>query len=116
MDPDNVSVTLGFADGSLASVQYLSQGAPDLAKERIEMFGGGRTIVIDDFKTLESRGFAGAPTERGRSQQKGHAEIWQNFHEALAGRAALGASAIDGYWATWCAERALDALRAAPAS
>lgn len=50
VDADSVLITLTFADGSNGSIAYVSEGDKSLAKERIEIFGGGRSLVLDDFK------------------------------------------------------------------
>src|SRR5260370_20944428 len=47
---DSVFITLRFADGSNGSIAYLAEGDKALPKERIEIFGGGKTFVIDDFR------------------------------------------------------------------
>jgi len=61
-DFDSVLVTLRFADGSNGSIAYLSEGDKSLAKERIEIFGGRRTFVMDDFRS-------GIEYASGREQQ-----------------------------------------------
>ncbi|HEY8228676.1 MAG TPA: bi-domain-containing oxidoreductase [Pyrinomonadaceae bacterium] len=50
VETDSVLITLRLADGSNASIAYLSEGDRALAKERIEIFGGGKSFVIDDFR------------------------------------------------------------------
>jgi predicted dehydrogenase len=50
---DNWLLTLAYADGSLASITYISSGDAGLAKERVEVLGGGRAAVIDDFRNVE---------------------------------------------------------------
>ena len=50
VDADSVFVTLRFADGSNGAVAYLAEGDKGLAKERVEIFGAGRTFVLDDFR------------------------------------------------------------------
>ncbi|HEU4510064.1 MAG TPA: bi-domain-containing oxidoreductase [Pyrinomonadaceae bacterium] len=50
VDADSVFITLRFADGSNGSIAYLSEGDKALAKERVEIFGAGRTFVLDDFR------------------------------------------------------------------
>ena len=50
VDADSVFITLRFADGSNGCVAYLSEGDKSLAKERVEIFGGGRAFVLDDFR------------------------------------------------------------------
>ncbi len=34
----------------MASIAYLSEGDKSLPKERIEIFGGGKSFLIDDFR------------------------------------------------------------------
>ncbi len=46
---DSVVITITYADGSLATIQYLAHGSPSLAKERIELYADGITAVVDDF-------------------------------------------------------------------
>lgn len=50
VDADSVFITLRFADGSNGSIAYLGEGDKGLAKERLEIFGGGRVFVLDDFR------------------------------------------------------------------
>jgi len=45
---------LRFADGSNGSIAYLAEGDSAMPKERIEMFGGGRSFVIDDFNSASA--------------------------------------------------------------
>jgi len=47
---DNVVINLSYPDGSLASISYIADGAKSMSKEFVEMFGGGRSAVINDFK------------------------------------------------------------------
>ena len=54
IDADSVLITLRFADGSNGTIAYLSEGDRALPKERIEVYGGGRTFVVDDFRRATS--------------------------------------------------------------
>ncbi|MCW5875905.1 MAG: bi-domain-containing oxidoreductase [Anaerolineales bacterium] len=79
---DNVQVTLRFADGSLGTLSYLSNGDRALPKERLEVFCGGDVAVLDDFQTLElTRG--GRTLRSGGRGDKGHRAIWQAFAASL---------------------------------
>ena len=49
-DADSVFITLRFADGSNGTIAYLAEGDRSVPKERIEIFGGRRTFIIDDFR------------------------------------------------------------------
>jgi predicted dehydrogenase/threonine dehydrogenase-like Zn-dependent dehydrogenase len=78
---DNVQVTLHCADGSLASVLYTSKGDPRSGKERVEVYAGGATGVIDDFRRAE---FWSGRRERWKgTQDKGHAAELRAFIEAV---------------------------------
>ena len=54
LQSDNVAITIRFSNGSLAVISYLANGDPALPKERIEIFSGGKTAIIDNFKVLET--------------------------------------------------------------
>jgi polar amino acid transport system substrate-binding protein len=110
VDTDNITIVMQFAGGSLATIHYCSQGAAGIGKERIEVFGGGRAAVIDDFAAVEIAG--GPRAERGRrgTIEKGHFEIVQNFHDAITQGATPGVNAVDGWWATWSARAAEESL------
>lgn len=47
---DDVIITLRYTNGSVASITYTASGSPQCAKEYIEVFAGGRTAIINDFK------------------------------------------------------------------
>lgn len=58
-DPDNVAITLQFADGSVGNIIYTSAGDPGFPKERLEVFGGGRVGVIENWRQLLVQGNRG---------------------------------------------------------
>ena len=76
---NDVALALRFDDGSLASITYASGGHGSTAKERIEILGGGHTLVIDDFRSLT---VDGAESWSG-SQDKGHMALVAAFARAL---------------------------------
>lgn len=47
---DNVIITLNFANGSIATIAYVADGSKAMQKEYVEVFGGGRSGEIRDFK------------------------------------------------------------------
>ena len=82
---ENVVVSLQFANGSLGTISYLANGDRSYSKERIEVFGGGATAVLDDFRKLELVRHGRKQTLRSRFQQdKGHRAEWEAFSEAIA--------------------------------
>ncbi len=55
-DPDNIAITLQFSDGSVGNIVYTSAGDMSFPKERIEVFGGGRVGVIENWRKLLVQG------------------------------------------------------------
>ncbi len=102
---DEGIVALEFRDGSIGTVVYAGGGAAGLGKERIEVFAGGASFVLDDYRSLEVHGLAKEGTKT-RTIEKGQKEQLENLHRALRGEAPLGVTAEDGLQATWCAEMA----------
>lgn len=81
---DNVLISLHFANGSEGTISYLANGDRSFSKERIEVFGGGCTAVLEDFRRLELVRNGKKETARSRwRQDKGHAAEWAAFVEAL---------------------------------
>jgi predicted dehydrogenase len=82
---ENVALTVAFADGSVGSITYTAIGDRAFPKERVEVFGGGRAAVLDDFRRLEIVSGGRKQTRRAwLRQDKGHARLWQAFAEAVA--------------------------------
>ena len=79
---DDVAVSLGFADGSLATVLYTARGDTAAGKERIEAHAGGASYVIDDFRSLTVSGDASTQPWKG-SQDKGFDGALAAFAEAV---------------------------------
>jgi predicted dehydrogenase/threonine dehydrogenase-like Zn-dependent dehydrogenase len=103
---DEAIVAIEFADGSTGSLVYTGSGAAELGKERLEVFAGGASFVLDDYRSLEVHGL-GKEGTRTRTVEKGQKEQLENFYRALRGEASLGVSSEDGLQATWCAEQAV---------
>jgi predicted dehydrogenase len=82
--PDSVAVNLTFEDGSIGTITYIAEGDKAFGKERVEVFGGGRVAVLDDFRTLELvKGGHRATSKSALRQDKGHVAEWQAFGKAI---------------------------------
>jgi predicted dehydrogenase/threonine dehydrogenase-like Zn-dependent dehydrogenase len=81
---DQCFISLRHANGSLSSVAYLAGGDRAYPKERVEVFGGGRVAVIEDFRRLETSASGRRATRRFRGQDKGHRAEIEAFARALA--------------------------------
>jgi predicted dehydrogenase len=83
---DNFSVALEFAGGSLGTVTYVANGDKSFGKESLEVFGGGLSARLDDYRNLSVRYAAKRITRTARLRQdKGHRAEWQAFVACLTG-------------------------------
>ena len=81
---DNVQISLRFANGSEGAISYLANGDRAFSKERIEVFGGGSTAVLEDFRRLELVRDGRKETIHSRwRQDKGHRAEWDAFAKAV---------------------------------
>jgi predicted dehydrogenase len=69
---DVAAITLGFADGSVAAIQYYANGPKSYPKERVECFFDGRTVQIDNWRRLRTYAISDALLGHSWSQNKGH--------------------------------------------
>ena len=83
------SVSLEFADASLATIVYADGGASGLPKEHIEAHAGGRSAMLDDFKSLELRDGSKRRRVASRTQDKGHRHQFVRLRETLQGTASI---------------------------
>ncbi len=74
LNEDSVFVTLKFSDGSNGSIAYLAEGDKSLAKERVEIFGEGKSFVLDDFRACSLYQNGREEQVKLRAQDKGQRE------------------------------------------
>ncbi|HTC21133.1 MAG TPA: Gfo/Idh/MocA family oxidoreductase, partial [bacterium] len=79
---DQAFITLRHADGSISSIAYLAGGDKAFPKERVEMIGGGKVAVLDDFRKVELWSGGKAVIEKS-TQDKGHANEMEAWAKAL---------------------------------
>ncbi|MEZ4389358.1 MAG: bi-domain-containing oxidoreductase [Candidatus Krumholzibacteriia bacterium] len=104
---DNVILTLRFEDGSVGTILYSARGGKAMPKEELQVLGGGRSAVLDNFG--EVRLYAGGRRRR-RMAGKGQDEEVAAFLQAVrSGEPAIPAA---GQLATTLATfAALESLR-----
>ena len=81
---DDVTATLRFKDGSLATVAYTALGDSAAGKELIEAYAGGTVLTLDDFRTLGVTREGRSSTERARHRDKGFRGSLEAFVKAVA--------------------------------
>ncbi len=84
---DECFITLHHECGGVSSIAYLAGGDRALAKERVEVIGGGRAAIIDDFRALTTYAEGKTERQRRRGQDKGHAAAFDAFERYLFGEA-----------------------------
>jgi predicted dehydrogenase len=80
---DNVLATIEFANGSLGTITYVANGSRAFSKERLEVFGGGASAVLDDFRVLELLGDKRSTLRSRWKQDKGHKGEWEAISKSL---------------------------------
>jgi polar amino acid transport system substrate-binding protein len=82
---DNVIITLTYPDGSIATITYTADGSKAMAKEYVEMFGGGRSAVINDFReAVLYEGDSKETLKKQPAQDKGQKNMLNSWIAGLA--------------------------------
>ena len=79
---DNASILLRYENGSNAVINYFANGNNAYSKERIEVHSQGRSLVLDNWRTLRGFGFKGFSRLK-KKQDKGHSEQFRLLIERL---------------------------------
>jgi predicted dehydrogenase len=77
------AMVVHLADGSVLTLTYVAAGARGLPKEQLEVFGGGRAWVLDDWRVLRTFGEGRARRVRRFAPAKGHREELAAFVSAV---------------------------------
>ncbi len=72
---DVASIQLEMENGSIATIHYFANGAPGLAKERVEVFQTGLSAVLDDFSSLTIYDPTKGTLRKKGTQDKGQREM-----------------------------------------
>lgn len=81
--PDTFSLQLRFADGSIGAVHYFANGSRAFPKERLEVFGAGKVLQLDNYRKLQAWGIPGFRTRRRLTQDKGQVACCAAFLNAI---------------------------------
>jgi predicted dehydrogenase len=81
---DNFAATIGYADGSLATLTYTALGPKSgMGKEHLTVFADGEAYIVDDYRKL-TRVSDGAVLWQSGEIEKGHFEELKQFGDAIA--------------------------------
>jgi predicted dehydrogenase/threonine dehydrogenase-like Zn-dependent dehydrogenase len=81
--PDTVSISLSFVDGSVGTIHYFANGHSALPKERLEVYCGGRVLLLDNFRKLTGHGWRGFSRMKSWRQDKGQRACVAAFVDAI---------------------------------
>ena len=81
---DTVNIQLSFEDGSIGTINYFSNGHKSIPKERLEIFTGGRGLMLDNFRKLRGWGWPGFTKMNLWRQDKGHTAEMNALVDAIA--------------------------------
>ena len=80
---DNFTAQISFTDGSICTLLYTSLGHVGTGKERMEVYFDSKTIIMDDYVTLEGFGLPFSFNENVKQPNTGCEELIQNFLQAI---------------------------------
>jgi predicted dehydrogenase/threonine dehydrogenase-like Zn-dependent dehydrogenase len=80
---DVAILQLKFEDGSIGSIQYLSNGSRGFPKERVELFFDGNVVRLDNFRRVETWGDLSSSGRWPSRQDKGHSALVAAFVESV---------------------------------
>jgi predicted dehydrogenase len=83
---DQCFITLRHANGGISNIAYLAGGDKAYPKERVEVIGGGRIAVINDFREIETCTNGRTKKTSLGTQDKGHSAELLAFADALTGK------------------------------
>lgn len=82
---DNTAIVINFSDGSVGNLLYIANGDSSVPKEYCEVYGGGRTAIMDNFKEVKM--YSGGKMKKVKLDgKKGHKEEVEYFIKVLKGK------------------------------
>jgi len=82
MDEDDASILLRYANGAHAVINYFTNGSKAYDKERIEVYQGGKTLVLENWRKLSAHGVKGFSSS-SVAQDKGHVNQFRLWQECI---------------------------------
>jgi predicted dehydrogenase len=107
----NATIGIRYANGSAASIAYTTVGSNLAGKEYIELSGNGRTVIMNDYRTLSAYGCRVRATRAGRGDKGQRGAIAEFVSAVVSGESDCGADARAGLLATAVIAAAIDSAR-----
>ncbi|MGE0009674.1 MAG: bi-domain-containing oxidoreductase [Candidatus Babeliales bacterium] len=80
---DNFSAQISFADSSICTLLYTSVGHKTDDQERMELYFDGKSIVMDNYKTLTGFGLSPSFNQKTTKPDKGHEALIKRFFSTV---------------------------------
>jgi threonine dehydrogenase-like Zn-dependent dehydrogenase/predicted dehydrogenase len=80
---NNFNAQVSFADGSVCNLVYTSLGHPGMGKERMELFYDSKSIIMDDYISLEGFGLSMSFNEQVAKPNRGQEALVNTFLREL---------------------------------
>lgn len=80
---DNKIITLEYEDGSIGTIHYFAVGSPKLGKEWMEVHFDGKTIFLDEYKTLIGYGIEIDKIQSKKSDKGQREELEELFKNIM---------------------------------
>lgn len=80
---DNFSAQISFADSSICTLLYTSVGHKTDDQERMELYFDGKSIVMDNYKTLTGYGLSPSFNQKVTRADKGHESLIKRFFSTI---------------------------------
>ncbi|TVR39099.1 MAG: oxidoreductase [Cryomorphaceae bacterium] len=107
---DTAAIVLKMVNGSVAVINYFSNGHPSLPKERLEVQQDGQFWQVEDFKKLRKNGL-GKPLKTWAKAQKGYGEELQAFADSIRKGEPAPISLEELYHSMWVTFKVLEELK-----
>ena len=80
---DKMSISLGFADGSMGTLHYFANGHKSFPKEKCTVFCEGKILELENFRRLSGYGWGKFTKMHSFKQDKGHRQEFFRFIEQV---------------------------------
>ena len=80
---DTVNINVKFRNGSIGTISYFANGPKDLPKEYLEIYRGGTTAILNDFREVRIIGSKKTMTRKLSFQDKGQVAMVRAFLMAV---------------------------------
>lgn len=107
---DNVNIVIKYENGSVGNILYLANGSSSQPKEYCEVFAGGKTAVMNNYKEVTF--YSGSKkSSKSYNGTKGHKEEVYHFINLLNGKEEAALSPDSIFTTTLLTFKILDSLK-----